>query len=51
MHAGRQPGAASRQKTKAAMNDTIQFLIIVGLVVLAGLGVRRLWRVFKDRDR
>jgi FtsZ-interacting cell division protein ZipA len=31
------------------MNDTIPFLIIVGLVVLAGLGLHRLWRMFKDR--
>jgi hypothetical protein len=49
MHAGRQPGAASRERTKAAMNETLRFLIILGLVVIEGLALRGLWLIFKDR--
>ena len=34
---------------EAAMNDPIQFVIILGLVLFAGLCLRCAWRMFKSR--
>jgi hypothetical protein len=40
---------AAAVRGQAAMNDTILFLIILGIVVFVGLGLRGIWRRFRDR--